>query len=191
MTPFAYLLSWISDLMAWLFKHTQMASDIEQSGDPLLESTVQATKSAAVGTKAPDIVHYPNLPEININWKLALVLYFKRKPEIRRKPDGGITGGTAFRAVRKRNRREHSESSVERIRICYRRYLDMLYVRGLRRAPGDTSLDILHFAEDGVEDENEVRLRELYLKARYLGKAEKAEAKEAERILEVLKKAGS
>ena len=64
------------------------------------------------------------------------------------------------------------------------------YQHGLERVPGDTSLDILKFSEETQSIEAEERLRQLYIKARYRGNAEKEEALEAERILEMLSKQG-
>ncbi len=200
MTPFAYLLSWVSQALAWLFSHTKIAAEIEQESASIPETALETTGAAAAEATVPPEAFHPNLPSVEINWRivlavlfilvtaLILILIFRHRPEAVKKPGDSMTGGKAFRASKKRRRqREHPESSVERIRSIYREYLSLLSLRGLQRSPGDTSLDILQFAKEGEEDEGGARLRELYLKARYLGKAEKNEAAEAERIFEHLK----
>ena len=49
-------------------------------------------------------------------------------------------------------------------------------------------MDILRFSSEKASEAQEARLRELYLKARYRGVAEKEEAQEAEQLLETMKK---
>ncbi len=198
LTPFALLISLVASFFSWSLSWMRPLeeSSVESSSESIdiAEKTAEVLESSSESEPFLDF----NRPEIN--WRLILVilfiiavvivliLIFRKKQAVPETEEGGVTGGRFFRAGKARRKTQHARTPSERIRECYRAYLDLQYQRGLQRVPGDTSMDILRFSSEKASEAQEARLRELYIKARYRGVAEKEEAAEAEQLLETMKK---
>ncbi|MBR2263711.1 MAG: hypothetical protein IJ917_05105 [Firmicutes bacterium] len=200
LTPLALLISLIPMAIERLFRWMRpLEEKIEESSsqvESIAEEAAAALENAEETKPVRDVLH------LEIDWRLVfilafiaaavliIVLIFRKRQEEQTDTADGITGGKSFRRDRRRRKTVAPGSPAERIRKCYRAYLRLQYQHGLERVPGDTSLDILKFSEETQSIEAEERLRQLYIKARYRGNAEKEEALEAERILEMLSKQG-
>lgn len=199
-TPVGFLIAAIPAALTGLFSWMK---PIEES----VEESTSASESAAAETAAAfettgDAGTFPTLINVHVNWRLVLavlfiaataivlILIFRKRHKKLEESGGNIAGGKFYRSKRKNRRARRPETAAERIRACYREYLELQHQRGLRRVPGDTSLDILLFSQGNASEKGEARLRELYVKARYRGVAEKEEAEEAEQILELIRNAG-
>ncbi len=77
---------------------------------------------------------------------------------------------------------------VRRIREIYRRFLKLCLRREVVLRRSDTSLDVQQKSEWLFAEEDSAALRRLYLKARYRETADEAEAEEARRLYQKLKK---
>ena len=82
----------------------------------------------------------------------------------------------------------HERSAVGQVRQAYRRYLRLGAAQGIRRARNDTTLEIQRRFSGLFPDAETGPLRELYLRARYDGHAEKEDAARAKEIVAQLKK---
>ncbi len=200
LTPLALLISLIPMAIERLFRWMRpLEEKIEESSsqvESIAEEAAAALENAEETKPVRDVLH------LEIDWRLVfilafiaaavliIVLIFRKRQEEQTDTADGITGGKSFRRDRRRRKTVAPGSPAERIRECYRAYLRLQYQHGLERVPGDTSLDILKFSAETQSIEAEERLRQLYIKARYKGDAEKEEALEAERILEMLSKQG-
>lgn len=200
MTPLAFLISLIPAAFEAIFRWMRpLEEKIEESSsqvESIAEEAAAALETAEETKPVRDVLH------LDIDWRLVfvllfiaaavviLVLIFQRRQEEQTGSPDGITGGKRFRAERRRRKAKAAGSPADRIRECYRDYLRLQYQHGMDRVPGDTSLDVLRFSGETQSVEAEERLRQLYIKARYRGDAEKEEALEAERILEMLSKQG-
>lgn len=82
--------------------------------------------------------------------------------------EGGLPQGGAVPGQRKtRRRREGRRSNREKVRAVYRDYLKLVRRREVRLTPSMTSQDVLRQTQRGQDSREAVRLREIYLAARY------------------------
>ena len=79
-------------------------------------------------------------------------------------------------------------SAVAHVRAAYRRYLKLGIAQGVRRQKSDTTLEIQRRYSRFFPDETTGALRELYLRARYDGHADKEDAAQAKELVAQLKK---
>ena len=196
LTPLAFLISLIPMAVGWLLRWMRPLEEKLEESSSQVESA--AEEAAAALETAEETKPIRDALHLEIDWGLGffvifivatvlvIILIFRKRQEERVDSADGITGGKFFRRERRRRKASAAGSPAERIRECYRDYLRLQYQHGLERVPGDTSLDVLRFSGETQSSEAEKRLRQLYIKARYKGDAEKEEALEAERILEML-----
>lgn len=81
-------------------------------------------------------------------------------------------------------------SAVAHVRAAYRRYLRLGTSQGIRHRRTDTTLDIRNRFSGLFPNEEADALRELYLRARYDGRADREDAARAKELLAQLKKSG-
>ena len=79
-------------------------------------------------------------------------------------------------------------SAVAQVRAAYRRYLKLGAAQGVRRQSSDTTLEIQRRFSKLFPPQQSEALRELYLRARYDGHAEKEDAARAKDLITQLKK---
>ncbi len=190
----------LAGIFSWMKPIEESVEESTSGSESLASETAAAIETTADAAVFPNL---PNLPAFHFNWRLflailfiagtaaVLIVVFRKKHEKQEDFEGDIAGGKFYRSKRKRRKTRYPDTPAERIRACYREYLDFQYQRGLRRVPGDTSLDILRFSQGNPSEDGEARLRELYVKARYRGIADQEEAQEAEQILARVKTAES
>ena len=136
----------------------------------------------------PFVLHFPE-----VNWSLvisvlfavaaivAIVIILSRRVYVR--PEGGQDiEYLPEKKVQKRSKHRHrSTRAVNRVREAYRNYLIMLSVRrGIRLTESDTSLQVQERAAELPGQELAEELRQIYLQARYAGKATMEDAHRAE-----------
>ena len=81
-------------------------------------------------------------------------------------------------------------STVAQVRSAYRRYLKLGAAQGLRPQRSDTTLDIRKRFSRIFPDDASDALREIYLRARYDGHADREDASRAKALIAQLKKSG-
>ncbi len=140
----------------------------------------------------------PKLPEID--WPLLLsalfaiaaivfaVILFKRLVNARSGNEREIAYVPEKKTQKRSKRRPRSTQAVNRVRDAYRTYLVMLRVR--REIPlkkSDTSLQVQERAAELPGQEPAEELRQIYLEARYAGKATVKDARRAEAAVKKIK----
>ncbi len=187
------LLYWLFYPLIWLAKKLIKPEQEEYVEEELFQTAVETPPSATPPAFDP-IETSPsalNLPDVN--WPLWISLLFavaavvlivialSRRVSVR--PDSGedVMYVSEKREQKRSKHRPRSTRAVNRVRDAYRSYLVMLSVRhGIRFSESDTSLQVQQRAAGLPGQELAEELRQIYLQARYAGKASLEDARRAE-----------
>ena len=195
--PLLGLMLAVSHFAQWFFN--LVMGEIEpQELAPISDDTIEtiAEETEVMTTAEGSGEWFIPMPKPDIRWGIVLAVFFVLLTGVvmyiifRRKAaeaeEDEIAGGRHYRIFRRKRNVGKVSTPAEAIRASYRDYLAMLSSRGAELIPADTSLDILRFASAGTAEEEE-KLRELYIRARYGGEVSKEDAKEAARIVSELR----
>lgn len=124
---------------------------------------------------------------------VLIVLLLRRLAQSRTKaqpvPGGGLERRSAVPPPeRKRQPRPREGRAARQVRSQYRKFLRLCRDRGVSLSPGQTSGDIAALARGKLDGPAAEELRQLYLPARYDGRAEPGAAQRARALVEQLKK---
>ncbi len=193
---------WLLYPLIWLARKLFSAEVEEEKIEwfhDLLGDPVEATPPPLEEIPAEGSTVVLRLPEIN--WPLVFSIFFSVVAIIviavmisRRGAFDGAENGRDIeyipekKAQKRSRRRPRSTRPVNRVRDAYRSYLMMLRVR--REIPlkeSDTSLQVQKRAAELPGQELAEELREIYLLARYAGKATAKDARRAETAMKKIK----
>ena len=103
--------------------------------------------------------------------------------------EGGVIDRREILSDQAATRREENDAPhAAKVRAAYRKYLKICEKRGLRRTRAFTSQDVRDGAAVFAPEGENGRLREVYIRARYGGKADQADADEARALSEAIAK---
>ncbi len=114
--------------------------------------------------------------------------YLSRRAHEKRETTPGIVDARTQEKPAEAAVSAKERSAVAHVRAAYRRYLRLGAAKGIRRSRSDTTLEIKKRFSGLFPDEEAGALRELYLRARYDGRADKEDAARAKQIIAQLKK---
>lgn len=96
--------------------------------------------------------------------------------------------GTVYTSLEKTEEPLPPRGAVRQVRAYYRKYLKWMKERGVHQAGQDTSWDLLVKGRPLAREAEQKELREAYLKARYLGEADEADAARAKEAWKGIRK---
>lgn len=114
--------------------------------------------------------------------------YLSKKTKEKREDSPGIVDDRSTEKPAEAAVSAKERGAVAHVRAAYRRYLRLGAAQGIRRARSDTTLDIRRRFSGIFPDEEAEALREIYLRARYDGRAEKEDAALAKELVARMKK---
>lgn len=187
------LLYWLFYPLIWLarqlIKSEQQQYVDEEIFNPPMETAPAATPPPFDPIEtSPTVLHMPD-----VNWSLwisvlfavaaiaVIVVAFSRRVHVRQEDGQDVVYFSEKREQKRSKHRPRSTRAVNRVREAYRSYLVMLSVRrGIRLSESDTSLQVQQRAAELPGQDAAEELRQIYLQARYAGKASPEDARRAE-----------